>query len=274
MHHAPFSRRRFLELGLFGSAILVLPAGCGDARQAGVVPEAGRFLDDRQYATVRTLTGIVIPEDRDPGAIGARVVDYVDFLLGAFLVDPPRIYASGPFSGRHGGADAFAVYLPLSRVKEIAWRNHIEGSQGIAEREFNGPVKGLQQIYRDGIARLDASARAERGVDFVDLGTDEQEALFRAADAEFVDTVFAHTVEGMYAAPEYGGNANLGGWTYIDYEGDRQPVGYSRSEVEEPDPGQLPLQPSDAARARTTLAALRAAWSARTPSRAARGAAR
>ena len=32
----------------------------------------------------------------------------------------------------------------------------LEGSLGIPESEFNGPVVGLQQVYREGVARLGA----------------------------------------------------------------------------------------------------------------------
>ena len=49
----------------------------------------------------------------------------------------------------------FEEFLPLSRVEELAWRTRIEGSRGIAEREWNGPVRGWQEIYREGIAALD-----------------------------------------------------------------------------------------------------------------------
>jgi hypothetical protein len=44
--------------------------------------------------------------------------------------------------------------LPLSRLETLAWRTRIEGSRGIAEREWNGPVRGWQEIYREGIAAL------------------------------------------------------------------------------------------------------------------------
>ena len=275
MHDARLSRRHFIQLGLSGSAVLVLPAGCGDShRMDGAPGEAGRFFDTHQYETVRALTGSVIPEDRDPGAASAHVVDYIDFLLGAFLVDPPRIHAAGPFSGRHGGDGSFDVYLPLSRVKEIAWRNHIEGSQGIPEREFNGPVKGLQQLYREGIEWLDARARAEHGADFKALEPAQQGAIFQAADAELIDAVYAHTVEGMYAAPEYGGNFDQLGWGYIGYEGDRQPLGYTRRQVEEPDPGEASAAPDEPQQAEAIVERLRATWAARGRRLAQRGAAR
>ena len=241
------NRRKFMQVSLFGGAVLLLPSipvGCGDTQQVGdraetggPVPVAGegRFFNLHQYETINAVTGVIIPEDEDPGAVSAGVVDYIDFLLGAFKVDPPRIYAAGPFSGRHGGENGFTVYLPLSRVKEIAWRTHIEGSQGIPEREFNGPVEGLQEIYENGVDQLDTLAQAEFGPDFKDLEFEQQKELFNRAEKGFRDVAFNHTVEGTYAAPEYGGNRDLVGWKYIHYEGDRQPVGYTRRQVEEPD---------------------------------------
>jgi len=229
------NRRQFIRVGLYGTAVLVLPAGCHDSASEIDRPEPGRFFDSHQHETVRALAGLIIPEDQDPGAVTARVADYVDFLLGAFTVDPPRIYAAGPYSGRQGGDNGFEVYLPLSRVKEIAWRNTIEGSQGIAEREFNGPVKGLQDIYSEGIKALDALSQGRFQSDFKILDPWRQESIFTRADQEFHGVVFDHAVEGMYAAPEYGGNADCAGWGYIHYEGDRQPIGYTRRQVEEPD---------------------------------------
>ena len=241
------SRRRFIRVGLSGAAVLLLPAACHHSAKEIARPEPGRFFDPHQFETVRALAGLVIPEglpedlpeglpeEQYPGAVTARVADYVDFLLGAFTVDPPRIYVAGPYSGRHGGENGFEVCLPLSRVKEIAWRNTIEGSRGIVEREFNGPVRGLQEIYSEGIEALDAQARGRYGSDFKTLEAEHQSQLCSKADQEFRAVVFDHTVEGMYAAPEYGGNADCAGWGYILYEGDRQPVGYTRKQVEEPD---------------------------------------
>ena len=37
--------------------------------------------------------------------------------------------------------------MTLGLMQELAWRTRIEGSNGLAEREFNGPVVGLQQQY-------------------------------------------------------------------------------------------------------------------------------
>lgn len=166
---------------------------------------------------------IIPPDDEGaPGAVAGGVADYVDGLLGAFLVDPPRIWAGGPFSGRHGGDDGFSAFTPLGRVEELAWRTRIEGSQGIPEREWNGPVVGLQERYREGLAAL--------GADFADADADEQDARL-AVDPGFAALLHTHACEGLYADPVYGGNRDGAGWASIGFPGDAQPRGWTPVEV-------------------------------------------
>ena len=183
------------------------------------------FFSDEEYATVDAACARLIPTDEAPGAAEARVVDYVDGLLGAFATDPPRIWAGGPFSGRRGGEASFARFLELSPLEELAWRTRIEGSIGRPEREFNGPVVGLQQRYRDGVAAL--------GSDFCDIPPEEQDRRLRAVP-ELTALLYEHACEGMYGAPEYGGNRGLVGWSSIGFDGDTQPRGFSDAEVSGP----------------------------------------
>src|SRR6202163_2827924 len=112
------------------------------------------WFTEEEFRILRAACARLIPEDETPGALRAGVPDYIDGLLGAFLVDPPRIWAGGPVSGRHGGDACFALFHRLGPLDELAWRTRIEGSCGIAEREFNGPVLGLQERYRSGLADL------------------------------------------------------------------------------------------------------------------------
>jgi hypothetical protein len=153
------------------------------------------------------------------------VADYIDVLLGAFTFDPPRIWAGGPTSGRLGGDPRFATFHRLSRLDELAWRMRIEGSQGRPEREFNGPVVGLQQQYRDGLAAL--------GAGFVEVDGKERRRRLRS-QPEFAEMLWQHCCEGMYGAPEYGGNRHGVGWASIGRLGDVQPRGYSDAEVSGP----------------------------------------
>jgi hypothetical protein len=184
------------------------------------------WLTEKEYAVLRAACAQMLPSDEGaPGAEEAGVADYIDILLGAFTFDPPRIWAGGPTSGRMGGAACFANFHPLSRLDELAWRMRIEGSQGLPEREFNGPVVGLQERYRSGLAGL--------GDDFAVAEGTEQDRRLRADD-EFCELLYGHCCEGMYGAPEYGGNRQGIGWAAIGRDGDVQPRGYSDAEVSGP----------------------------------------
>jgi hypothetical protein len=161
-----------------------------------------------------------------PGARTARIADYIDGLLGAFASDPPRIWAGGPFSGRHGGEPGFDRFLPLSPLEELAWRTRIEGSKGRPEREFNGPIVGWQTQYRAGLDAL--------GSDFATLDADQQDA--RLDDlADFKALLYSHACEGMYGDPIYGGNHHEAGWRFIGFAGDVQPRGWTDVEVTNPE---------------------------------------
>src|SRR5262245_11192434 len=179
------------------------------------------------------------PEDPDPGALEAGAPEYIDRLLGAFSLPRPPIFAGGPFSHRHGGGrNDFAEFLPLDALDQLVWRTRIEGSLGRPEREWNGPVEGWQGAYRRGLARLDAEARRLFGAPFADLSAWKADLCLRVASdelADFLDLAFQHTAEGLYGAPEYGGNRQGVGWALARWPGDRQPLALPAAEVAEPD---------------------------------------
>ena len=176
-----------------------------------------RFLTEREHALVSHIANRLLPpHDAFPGAGNCGAADYIDNTLGAFTYEPPHIWAGGPYSGRHGGAASFDQFTPLSRVETLAWQTRIEGSLGIAERAWNGPVRGWQEIYREGLAALDDDAANISGV------------------PELRDLMFEHVCEATYGAPEYGGNRDLAGWMAIGYAGDVQPRGWTDIEVISP----------------------------------------
>jgi hypothetical protein len=186
--------------------------------------DTGRvYLSARDARVLEAAVDRLIPAfGTHPGAAALGAVDYIDGLLGAFLVDPPHIFAGGPFSGRHGGDASFAHFIPLRPLEELAWRTRIEGSQDRPEREFNGPVVGWQQRYREGIDAL--------GDDFDRVDGEEQDRRLAAAP-EFRSLLYGHANEGCYGAPEYGGNRDGLGWAAIAFPGDSQPRGYTDAEV-------------------------------------------
>ncbi|MHB8341455.1 MAG: gluconate 2-dehydrogenase subunit 3 family protein [Mycobacteriales bacterium] len=193
------------------------------------------FLDETERAVLAAAAARLLPVGSDPavpldlqpGAAEAGVPDYIEGVLDAFSVDPPRIFAGGPSSGRAGGdgVNHFSRFLPLGRLEELAWRIRLEGSRGLAQREFAGPVRGWQEVYRDGLAAL--------GAGYPDLPGEEQDALLEG-QPELRELLWEHCCEGMYAAPEYGGNRDLVGWRAIDFPGDVIPRGWTDEEVSGP----------------------------------------
>src|SRR5437763_6870483 len=141
-------------------------------------------------------------------------------------------HAGGPCSSGAGAThDDFADFVPLDAHAELGWRIRIEGALGKPEREVAGPVTGLQQIYRAGLAHLDEKA----GGDFAALPAPAQDLLLQdQSDSDlqdFLGVAFEHCIEFMYGPPEYGGNKGLAGWLYTNWPGDRQPHGYTDEQV-------------------------------------------
>jgi hypothetical protein len=208
------------------------------------LPPALTYFNEHQRATVEAAAARILPADDLPGAKEAGVVQYIENLLAAFDAEVPLIFAGGPFSGRQPFPDdgngtpsddfpenSFVVFLPLTRVQEIGWRMRIFGSANTPGGDFNDavldPTVGLQDRYRDGLAALDAKSQELFGVDFVSASADQQDEVLAEADQGFVNLLVEHVIEGMYSAPEYGGNRDILGWQSIGFEGDTQPLGYS-----------------------------------------------
>ena len=182
-----------------------------------------RFFSGHQAAVVEAATARIAPGPSDdpaeaghPGAREADVTGYIDTMLGA--LDDQNIFAGGPWSNRHtSGPDLMARFTPLDPVARIAWRKRI-----IA----------WQDQYAKGISQLDKLA----GGDFTKKPPAQQDKILATRSvSEFTSLLFEHTIEGLYASPEYGGNRGLAGWKEIGFPGDIQPRGYSADEVERSD---------------------------------------
>ena len=187
-----------------------------------------RFFTSHQAAVVADATARIAPGPGDdpaeaghPGAREAGVTDYIDMMLGALgALDgdespPPMIFSGGPWSSRHtSGPDLMESFARLDPVARIAWR---------------GRLADWRRQYTQGIAALDRLA----GGDFTRAARVEQDKILATHEVStFTSLLFEHTIEGMYANPEYGGNRGLAGWTDIGFPGDIQPRGYSSEEVE------------------------------------------
>lgn len=176
-----------------------------------------RFFDPHQRATVAAAMARIIPTDDLPGASEAGCVDFVDLYLGGI----DHIYARPDGSG-------FETLL------------------GRAADGWTRRIAILRQKYVDGVKALDAEAQARSGAAFSQLDSRRQDevliALERAGsqsapaggapgegpalqqtltetDLEFLPLLIAHTRQGFYCDPVYGGNRNRVGWDVIGFPG-------------------------------------------------------
>ncbi|MEZ5171532.1 MAG: gluconate 2-dehydrogenase subunit 3 family protein [Acidimicrobiia bacterium] len=240
------NRRQFVIGAGLTPLLRYVPASMTGAASAQEPQESFRFFDEHQAAVVREATARLIPGPSDdpaeaghPGAREAGVVVFIDLFLSAFDDDPPRIFAGGPWSNRHGGAEnEMQDFVPLSAYEEEKWRAHIDE---------------LRQRYVTGIAALDEAA----GGDFTAVPPEKQDAVLVDDTPDgFRGLLFQHAIEGTYSVPEYGGNRALVGWSETASAGDVAPIGWSAEETSEsdgPDPAPpgvalpFPAEAADAA---------------------------
>jgi len=206
------------------SAAVLGVDGCTSSSSSSVSPRSLRFFTAHQAAVVEDATARIAPGPADdpdeaghPGAREADVTGYIDSMLaqlGALDEAAPLIFAGGPWSNRHtSGPDLMARFVMLDPVARIAWRKRLQG---------------WQEQYRTGIAALDKLA----GGDFTKASHARQDKILASESATtFMAVLYEHTIEGLYCAPEYGGNRDLVGWKDIAFPGDIQPRGYTPDEV-------------------------------------------
>ena len=106
------------------------------------------------------------------------------------------------------------------------------GATRYIDRALGGALASARESYRTGLAALDQYARTSRGKPFRELGAADQDTLlievedgratgFSGGSAPFFALVRAHTIQGTFCDPFYGGNANFTGWDLIGYPGVR-----------------------------------------------------
>ncbi len=247
-----YRRRTVLQLLAASGAATALPwlPGCSD-RATGGAP--ARFFTPEERAVIEQLAAAVVPEGGTVGALGTDAVEYIDRWLAALDYDPPEIYRGGPFSGRTPFPDPvtgmpsnrfpdndFLDILPLTRLQELSFRIELLGAASVPNGNVNaalaasdpdapltGTWPGLRALYRQAVADLNAHAAAQGAPDFASLDDAQKLAALNATDRRFAEAFLAHLAEGMFSAPEYGGNRDLAGWRDYAYDGDSQPLGHT-----------------------------------------------
>jgi len=99
------------------------------------------------------------------------------------------------------------------------------------DRGLGGFLSPFLAAYRTGLAGVESYARSAKGAPFTRLSAQDQDAVLTdmennaakgfPAAAQFFDIVLAHTIQGTFCDPFYGGNANFVGWDLIGYPGIR-----------------------------------------------------
>ena len=230
-------RRRMLKgAGLAGLAVLLPPevlAACSATsapatRKHPSGTQSWLVFDAHEAGVVEEATARLIPGPQDdpaeaghPGAREANVTRYIDTMLGALRLAPSRIFAGGPFSNRAGAkVDDMATFLGLTPAQTRGW---------------TARLATFRSQYREGVQTLDKMARRR----LHEPQPREDGRRPRPGPRRIHDLAVRARDRGMYSVPEYGGNAALVGWQEIDWPGDRQPLGFTDTQVslsDGPDP--------------------------------------
>lgn len=171
--------------GPSGAAAASPPLPAPVGAPAGRAREAYESLTAREADTLEAIVARLVPSDAlGPGALEARAAHYIDRALGGALADSAEAYRSG-FA-------AFDRYCRMSRGK---------------------PFVELSPTDQDSVL-IDVESGAATG----------SGAGFVGSSAAFFNMVKAHTWQGMFGDPYYGGNANFVGWDLLGYPGVRTMV--------------------------------------------------
>lgn len=103
------------------------------------------------------------------------------------------------------------------------------------DRALGGALAASRTAYTAGLASLDQYAKASRGAGFLELVPADKDSVlidvetgaargFQGSSAQFFAMVLAHTRQGMFGDPFYGGNVNFAGWDLLGYPGVRTNV--------------------------------------------------
>lgn len=95
------------------------------------------------------------------------------------------------------------------------------------DRALAGALASSRQAYAEGLAAIDDLAQSTKGSPFAKLSAQDQDAILSSVEKEspvFFNLVRAHTIQGTFCDPYYGGNASFAGWDLIGYPGVRLAV--------------------------------------------------
>jgi gluconate 2-dehydrogenase gamma chain len=78
--------------------------------------------------------------------------------------------------------------------------------------------KKYRQLYRRGIADVEAASQRAFGKSFADLASAQQIAVLEDIEKHsgaFFNLILAHTIQGFYGDPRHGGNRDMASWRML-----------------------------------------------------------
>jgi gluconate 2-dehydrogenase gamma chain len=245
------SRRTFLKgVVISAASIPVIAAGCSPVEQPPMPIASGyqsapppplnpdvplapgsppsttmlRTFTAHEARTVEALTARILPgTPDDPGAREAGVVTYIDNMLAYQEGFNESTYREPPYARLYEGDappeqedDYETVWVSAEEIERYGYQS----------------ILSPRDVYRLGVAAVDAYAQSEFDAPFVRLSEQQQDSIIEAMVSGEATTGFEqisagaffavlrrHTAEGMFSDPAYGGNRNMVGWQLIGYPG-------------------------------------------------------
>jgi len=167
---------------------------------SSVPPRVYVFFNTTEAVAVEALVDTLIPADETgPGALELDVSTYIDRQLAGAFGQGARRYMQGPFA---------------TGTPQQGWQIAMTPAE----------------LFRVGLADLEAAARSDRKAAFADLPVEERIALLQAVEAGkvafatapaalFFGLALSLVYEGYFGDPIHGGNRGLGSWKMIGFPG-------------------------------------------------------
>jgi gluconate 2-dehydrogenase gamma chain len=199
--------------GFFGRVGAVGAAAISGTPLAATTPEM-----KKEHGAPDQTSGTTTPQREARETLTAVEADILEAIVARLIPTD----GNGP-----GAAEAHAAYY--------------------IDRALTGPLRSSRDSYAANLAATDAYAQAAKGAGFAQLPAVDQDAVltdmeknvatgFSPNSAAFFNLVRAHTIQGTFCDPYYGGNANFVGWDLIGYPGIRMTVGESDQGLRAPRP--------------------------------------
>jgi gluconate 2-dehydrogenase gamma chain len=170
---------------------------------------------------------------------------------GAVAAVPPQVFAqeaSGEPYVNLTAAQAATLEAFVARLlpSDESGPGALEaGAARYIDRALGNALGSSREAYAAGLAALGAYAERTVGRPFAELEPDMQDALlgeleqnrvagFTPDSLTFFNLVLAHTLEGTFGDPHYGGNRDFIGWELLGYPGLRLAVTAEEQRMDAP----------------------------------------